>query len=1167
MQKKISLPPSKIKSSYEVVIIGSGYGGAISASRLSRAGRNVCVLERGKEFLAGDFPDTFSESTKQMQVHNGQNQLLSQTALFDFHVHKDITVLVGCGLGGTSLINANVSILPEDRLFDDIKWPVELRNEFKDKTSNLHKAYSLAFDMLKARQLPEKYAPAKLNALKFSAEHTGQKFERTKINVNFDYNGPNHVGVEQRPCNLCGDCCSGCNNLSKNTLMMNYLPDAFNHGAEIFTEVPVRYINKVNDKWRIYYDIVGAGAEIMNEADLFVEADIVVLSAGTLGSTEILLRSKQKGLRVSDKTGQSNFSGNGDVLGFAYNTEHKINGVGAGVRPIEKGEEAGPCITGVIDLRNQPNLDDGMIIEDAAIPGCLAPILPLAMNVDAAFTGKDLDEIHTLTDGAKDLGRIFESFVGGAYTGAMQNTQTYLLMTHDGSNGTLELSDKDQLNIKWPGVGNKEIFKKADAALIKTADELDGTYSRNPAWTEILNKELVTVHPLGGCVMGENIENAVVNHKGQVFSGETSDSVYKNFYITDGSVIPRSLGVNPLITISAVSERCIMLMAEENNWKLNYDFDTKFKKEIPVTTGVEFTETMKGYFSFDVNAAEKSGNTETAPYEFGNITGEKENNKIEFTLTIRTDDVDETVRDPQHQAAMSGVVIAPRLSSKPLTATNGIFNLFPDDPDNVDTKLMKYNMKMTSEEGKNYSFKGRKIVYDNSGPDFWKDTSTLYIDIFEKKENKEEKIGTGMMRIEVGDLMKQMKTMKPVNARNKSEGLAAVAKFGKLFTTSTLDVYGKLFRRDEAYDPEAVPRRKRDLRLPEAEVYNVTTADNVEIRLTRYHNLTHEKRHYKTHRKTPLLMVHGFSGNSLTFNIDTIDTNAAEYFYANGFDVWLLDYRLSNFLPSSTKQWTIDEIALYDYPAAIKKIHEITGEPQIDVLAHCVGSISLFAALLGGLKGVRSVASAQIAADFDPGFQVWWKSILHVPGILSTLGIKSLTAYTDKKAGLRSRIFNAMTKVYGLSVAGSCKDPSCHRMSFMFSKLCEHSRLNDATHKATIEMFRIANMKTYRHLTKMIRSKKLVDAKGDNIYMQNFEKLKMPITFIHGNKNSLFKPASTQKTFERLKKANGAELYNYYLIENYGHNDCMYGKEASKHVFPKIHEHFERVEKMGLPVK
>ena len=92
-------------------------------------------------------------------------------------------------------------------------------------------------------------------------------------------------------------------------------------------------------------------------------------------------------------------------------------------------------------------------------------------------------------------------------------------------------------------------------------------------------------------------------------------------------------------------------------------------------------------------------------------------------------------------------------------------------------------------------------------------------------------------------------------------------------------------------------------------------------------------------------MLHGFSGNRLTFSIDTIDTNAVEYFYEHGYDVWLFDYRLSSLVEGAKHQHTIDEVALIDLPNAVDKIIEISEAKQIDVLAHCVGSISMFMAL------------------------------------------------------------------------------------------------------------------------------------------------------------------------------------------------------------------------------
>ena len=1137
----LSRSAENIKPSYDVVVIGSGYGGGISASRLSRAGKKVCILERGKEFQPGDYPDTLVEATENMQIHTPTEHIGSATGLYDLHVHKGISVLVGCGLGGTSLINANVSIKPEERVFDDPRWPKELRDEFDDANSLLNKGYGLAKEMLKANPLPDAIQVNKLKGLKLSADTNNEKFYKMDINVNFDVDGINHVGVLQKPCNLCGDCCSGCNYSAKNTIIMNYLPDAKAHGAEIFTETSVSYLERKGEKWIVYYTLVNSGESRFGAADLFVEADIVVLSAGTLGSTEILLRSKEKGLAVSDSVGYE-FSGNGDVLGFAYNTERIIDGVGTGVHKIDHEKLPGPCITGIIDLRYQENLEDGMIIEDAAIPGALSSILPLSLDVENKLIGareRQEGDKHGLLNRLKHEWQTLASDVRGAYHGAVRNTQTYLLMTHDGEHGRFLLKN-NRLDIDWSNVGKEEIFQKADKQLKKETEALSGVYIKNPVWVKQMNNELVTVHPLGGCFMGDNIETGVVNHKGQVFAKDSASGVYENFYITDGSVVPRSLGVNPLLTISAISERCCALMAADRNWTIDYASTKKLQpaEETNKTVGVEFSETMRGFYSSVV------GNN---AYQEGFDKGQISNQSFAFTLTIRTDDVYDMIKNPGHNARMSGTVTAPSLSAKPLTASEGVFNLFVDDPETVNTKLMKYAMLLESEEGKQYFFKGFKYVHHDRGLDEWPDTSTLYITLFEGADDKGKIIGQGILHILMADFSKQMKTMKYVNASSVAEGLKALAAFGKYFSASLFQVYGGIFAPNNFYNPDAVPRKKRELRLSDPEYYPIKTDDGVQLLLTRY----------KGGSKGPLLMVHGFTGNRLTFAIDTIDTNMAEFFFAHGYDVWLFDYRLSNLMEASKSQHTVDQIAKYDYPAAIGKIKEVTGVAQIDIMAHCVGSISLFMAMMTGLQGVRSIVSAQIASDFYPATQVKWKSGLHVPQLLDAMGIKSLTGYADKNESWAEKLYDKFLELYAVPIAGYCSSPTCHRMTFMFGPLYEHSQLNDATHTAMLEMFSIGNIRTYEHLTKMIRAHQLLDADGNDIYMPHFDKLALPITFIHGEKNQMFEPHSTLTTFNKLCEINDRKLYQRFVIPGYGHNDCMYGKNTATDVFPHILQQFE----------
>ncbi|MEI9900350.1 MAG: GMC family oxidoreductase N-terminal domain-containing protein [Hyphomicrobium sp.] len=114
----------------------------------------------------------------------------------------------------------------------------------------------------------------------------------------------NYAGVEQPACTLCGDCCSGCNVGAKNTVQVTYLADAFHHGAEIFTEMKVTHVRQERGRWRVFFEPLGHEREKFAAADQSITADVVVLAGGTLGSTEILLRSRAEGLALSDQLGE-----------------------------------------------------------------------------------------------------------------------------------------------------------------------------------------------------------------------------------------------------------------------------------------------------------------------------------------------------------------------------------------------------------------------------------------------------------------------------------------------------------------------------------------------------------------------------------------------------------------------------------------------------------------------------------------------------------------------------------------------------------------------------------------------------------------------------------------------------------------------------------------------
>src|SRR5690242_236994 len=178
---RLSSPIENIKSHYQVVVVGSGYGGGIAASRLARVGRQVCVLERGKEFQPGEYPDTAVNAVGEMQAHTPLGHIGARTGLYDFHLGSDINAFVGCGLGGTSLVNANVSLRAEPRVFEDPRWPSPLR---ADLNTLVEDSYRRAEDMLKPTPYPSDFPVLpKLAAQEKSAAAMQQPFSRPPINV------------------------------------------------------------------------------------------------------------------------------------------------------------------------------------------------------------------------------------------------------------------------------------------------------------------------------------------------------------------------------------------------------------------------------------------------------------------------------------------------------------------------------------------------------------------------------------------------------------------------------------------------------------------------------------------------------------------------------------------------------------------------------------------------------------------------------------------------------------------------------------------------------------------------------------------------------------------------------------------------------------------------
>jgi cholesterol oxidase len=536
----LSLARAAMRPVYDVVVVGSGYGGGIAASRLSRAGQRVCVLERGREVPVGGFPSRMPELRRELQVHSGKKRSGSGTGLYDVRLGSDINVVVGCGLGGGSLINAGVALRPDARVFADAAWPDAIRTD-----GLLDLGYERAADMLRPSRHAGAPALTKYLALEAASGAFGKPPVTAPVTVSFD-DVVNPAGIAQAACTLCGDCCSGCNVGAKNSIAVTYLADAKAHGAEIFTELAVSHVEKLSGGWRVHFRSANDTDETAH-----VDATTVFLGAGTLGSTEILLRSRECGLKASDRLGMG-FSANGDIIAFALGGKNRANAVGVGEPPKFTDDPVGACVAGQIELPDEAELNASMIIQEGTMPSSIAPLLPVFFIAGGRLLGAA------------------QSLIKGVYKGPLAHLQSFFVVSHDDAEGRLVLQN-DALEVAWPDVAKQEVYARVDDALTKAAQGVGGLYIKNPLAATNMGARPTTAHPLGGCGMGETAESGTVNHKCQVFAGPTGDETYAGLYVCDGSVMPRSLGCNPLLTISALAERAMVHFARDHN----LGFDTE----------------------------------------------------------------------------------------------------------------------------------------------------------------------------------------------------------------------------------------------------------------------------------------------------------------------------------------------------------------------------------------------------------------------------------------------------------------------------------------------------------------------------------------------------------------------------------------------------------------
>jgi pimeloyl-ACP methyl ester carboxylesterase len=326
--------------------------------------------------------------------------------------------------------------------------------------------------------------------------------------------------------------------------------------------------------------------------------------------------------------------------------------------------------------------------------------------------------------------------------------------------------------------------------------------------------------------------------------------------------------------------------------------------------------------------------------------------------------------------------------------------------------------------------------------------------------------------------------------------------------------------------------------MPPAEVHSVPTSDGTEVRLTRY----------KFGTKGPLVLAPGYGNAARAFAIDTVPKNWVQYLGEHGYDVWLFDYRASPDLKASHTQFTVDDIAMRDWPAAIERVRNETGHDEVQAMGHCVGGLSLFMAVGGGMGGLRSATFSSLAGHPipTPGNQA--RAHARLATLFKLLGIKRLDVEYDPTR-VDGKVIETVMKT--LPFRHIYDDPVARRIYFVYGDVYDYENINQPTMTDAVpSFFGGGNMTFFEHISVMIRAGEARDAHGRNAYWANLENFDFPINFITGEHNKMFVPKGLQRSYDTLRRAHGPKNYTHHVVDGYAHLDLWLGANAERDVWP-----------------
>ncbi|CAI9097690.1 OLC1v1034160C1 [Oldenlandia corymbosa var. corymbosa] len=846
----------------------------------------------------------------------------------------------------------------------------------------------------------------------------------------------------------------------------------------------------------------------------------VWVAAGVFGTTKILFQSQLRGLTLSQKLGFG-LSCNGNNVAYVTRSTAPLNAKGLErkiLSDVPFRERPGPSISSsyISSL--------GFTIQSAVIPKSFPVLLFKGITtygwpVGNCFLPEMLYKFkHLFSDNSQDM--------------------VLNAMGYDDSDGKLTFQKETNEICFQPATD--PLLPRKIGTFQKLTKKLGGVLFMS-------RYRSTSVHLLGGCCASSDASKGVCNQNGQVFDTRSPTSVHPGLYVSDASLLPCSVGVNPSLTIATaaehVSKKLVRDALDFRNKDANLTSGMFYEKLGTIPSGklqgekgsaVFFNETLNGHIAGLPCHAYLKVKLDSESFDSRNA-------KMANSSSFRVGKV-------------SGYITCKAVEMDRLHVIDGEVDLCQVDSKTPYTQYMHYHLLLAASSGSRYAVVGKKIM----NPFFpvlyaWKESTTLHLE-FRKVTNNESRevlpCLKGKLHISLFGLLA---TLISLRGRQKLEFLSVLLQ--SLFRTYISQIPRGCHEVFSASD-------LNHFSYPIDTLHEIETEDGSRITCRQWKSNFGSERDEGRIKPFPVLLINGYAYES--YCLPTEKKDLIRTFLQEGHETWLLQSRLHPL--ASSKDASVEDIGRFDVPAAINRIIELNGtSTKVHVVAHCVGGLAMHIALMGGhvsCKRIASISCTNSSMFFKLTF--WSRVKLWLPLIPISMAIlgkdRSVPLLQTEKASTRQKLIKSIARAIPRYERCTCDE--CEVISGIFGNAFWHQNVSPKLHYwLNKETQPRLPMSAFLHLRKICSAGFIVDTNGNNTYLIHPERMALPTLYLSGGRTLLATPQTSFLANKFMRLHQPGFRHERVVVDGFGHSDLLIGEDSSNKVFPHILSHVGLAEK------